>query len=163
TRTQVTTPLQLPSPCYSHETIKNPVEMSWKSYISDSGIPYCQTWKFSDIPASLVWCTDVQPTAEVIMFEQPILTASDTISTDRSSSSTGPATTSTSTSTEEAPSPTETSEGKSGVCFIIGVAMLICSNHSANSAGTYHRNAMGVRASARYVLFELPLEQASPL
>ncbi|KAJ0153563.1 ATP-dependent RNA helicase SUB2 [Fusarium oxysporum f. sp. albedinis] len=84
------------------------------SCCSDSGIPYCQTWKFSDIPASLVWCTDVQPTAEVIMFEQPILTASDTISTDRSSSSTGPATTSTSTSTEEAPSPTETSEGKSG-------------------------------------------------
>ncbi|EXK44709.1 hypothetical protein FOXG_18673 [Fusarium oxysporum f. sp. lycopersici 4287] len=81
---------------------------------SDSGIPYCQTWKFSDISASLVWCTDVQPTAEVIMFDQPILAASDTISTDRSSSSTGPATTSTSTSTEEAPSPTETSERKSG-------------------------------------------------
>ncbi|EXM15486.1 hypothetical protein FOTG_16159 [Fusarium oxysporum f. sp. vasinfectum 25433] len=85
----------------------------WDQF-SDSGIPYCQTWRFSDIPSSLVWCTDVQPTAEVIMFDQPILTASDTISTDRSSSSTGPATTSTSTSTEEAPSPTETSEGKSG-------------------------------------------------
>ncbi|CZR38276.1 uncharacterized protein FPRO_06533 [Fusarium proliferatum ET1] len=81
---------------------------------TEAGNPYCQTWKFYDISASLVWCTDVQPTAKVIIFNQPILTASDTISTDRGSSSTTLATTSTSTSTEEAPSVTETSEGKSG-------------------------------------------------
>ncbi|SCN74958.1 uncharacterized protein FFB20_04647 [Fusarium fujikuroi] len=81
---------------------------------TDAGNPYCQTWKFYDISASLVWCTDVQPTAEVIIFNQPILTASETISADRGPSSNTLATTSTSTSTEEAPSVTETSEGKSG-------------------------------------------------
>lgn len=84
------------------------------SCCTEAGNPYCQTWKFYDISASLVWCTDVQPTAEVIIFNQPVLKASDTISTDRGSSSTTLATTSTNTSTEEAPSVTETSEGKSG-------------------------------------------------
>ncbi|KAF5007726.1 hypothetical protein FDECE_5974 [Fusarium decemcellulare] len=83
--------------------------------------PYCQTWSYSDMSASLVWCTDEPPTAQVIIFNQPV-----SVTADSSTLADGTASTVivSNTLTEDVSAPTAATEKKSAGLSTPGIIAL---------------------------------------
>ncbi|KAF4458100.1 hypothetical protein F53441_108 [Fusarium austroafricanum] len=107
---------------------------------TNADIPYCHTWKYSDIAASLIWCTDVRQTSAVVMFNEPFITI---YATARPTS-------------EEAPSSTETSEGKSEVSAIFGVRYKMNKDRKKEDQATSPATTLGSPPSTQLSSNPLP-------